>query len=75
MENNCYRCERGNCFSAILTVLVALFVGAVGLILGSVFSAAILAALPAVIAIAVILAVLVAIYLILRYCACRNRRY
>ena len=75
MDNNGYSCGKGNCVSAVFTVLVALLIGAIGLILGSVFAMAIMAALPAIIVAAVIIAVLIVIYLILRYCACRNRRY
>lgn len=72
MENN--RCG-GCCFSAILTVLVALFAAALGLIFGSMFATAIMSAFAAIVVGAIILAVGIVFYLILRYCICRNRRY
>lgn len=76
MDNNGYYCGRSRCcYSIILTVLIALLSGTLGLIFGSLFALPVLFALPAIIAFAVVLAVLIVIFLIIRYCACQNRRY
>ena len=72
MENN--RCG-GCCFSAVLTILIALLAAAIGLIVGSMFVEAIMIAMPAIIVGAILLAAGIVFYLIFRYCICRNRRY
>lgn len=69
---NC--CERRSCccLSLVLTIVAGLFLAALGLILGTVFSGFLTTVLAPLVILAIVLFIMAAVLLIYKLCACRE---
>ena len=60
--------KKRNCLDIVAIILLALFLGIVGVLIGAAIAAIIIAALPAVIVLAIVLGILLILTLILIFC-------